>query len=102
MHVNPFRFILDNFMRNNTYIITLKVDQMPEEAPGTAGFEFLREFLPPQTSYLLFIEMPQVDEYYGTDNASDQLEFGQGLNMVESYQSVLDKGPRIRAVEDCV
>ena len=101
-HINPFMFLVDNFLRNNTYIIKIRVDGMAKGVPGTAGLGFLRDHLPPQTSYLIFVEMPNNDEYYGLDSVSDQVEFGQGLSMTESHDQVYDKGPRIRAVEACV
>lgn len=99
--VNPLEIVMNNLFRNNLYIIRFKPECFNENAPGLSHIAHLREFLPPQTTFLIFVEFPERSDYYLTEDLSDEVDYGPGLDPmtdildISGYQEQLlrDLGP---------
>jgi len=101
--VNPMTFVIDEFMRNNLYIITVKPEYFATGAPGLGVFKWIKKYLPPQTSYMIFVEIQQGIEYYNI-TANDTVATASGVHVEDLVTGIwsVDKGPAIRTVpENC-
>lgn len=55
--INPLKFILDNLLRNNMFVIKVRSSSFDENAPGLSFFRLLRNVVPPHTTFVVFIEL---------------------------------------------
>ncbi len=60
--INPLEFVLDNLMRNNLFVIRVRQASFGEDALGTGLFRYLREVIPPHTTYVVFIELTALED----------------------------------------
>ncbi len=96
--INPLKFIVDNLMHNNLFAIRLKVSGFNPRAPGLSAFRFLRDVIPPHTTYLVFIDLNVVDtidlSQAGGEDAPGTVEtlaiFNGATPFVETYSGASD------------
>jgi len=55
--VNPLEFILSNLMRNNLFVIKVRYQDFADGVPGLGAFQFLRDVIPPHTTYIVFVDL---------------------------------------------
>lgn len=56
--VNPMEFVIDNLLKNNLFIIRLKLADADPEAAGMEFFRVLRAAIMPHTTFIVFVETP--------------------------------------------
>lgn len=62
VQINSLEFLLDNLMKNNLFIIKVRQASFGSGALGTGLFRYLREIIPPHTTYVVFIELTAVED----------------------------------------
>ena len=55
--INPLEFILSNLMRNNLFVIRVRYQDFADNVPGLGAFQFLRDIIPPHTTYIVFVDL---------------------------------------------
>lgn len=101
--INPFKFVMDNLLANNAYVLLLKEEDFTDGAPGLGGLVHLKRFLPPHTTFIIFIEIDMGIEYYDLGGTTEEVGFLDALSITESFSGVFDKGARINVVkETCI
>jgi hypothetical protein len=72
--LNPLRFILENILRNNLFIIKVRLASFAVGAPGVQLFRLLRDVIPPHTTYIIFIEISIGEEAVdlGSEGGDDE------------------------------
>jgi hypothetical protein len=55
--INPLEFILSNLMRNNLFVIRVRYQDFADNVPGLGAFQFLRDVIPPHTTYIVFVDL---------------------------------------------
>lgn len=55
--INPLEFILSNLMRNNLFAIRVRYRDFADSVPGLGAFQFLRDVIPPHTTYIVFVDL---------------------------------------------
>lgn len=104
--INPFEFVVNNLFRNNAYLIRLRPETFADGAPGISSMAHLYKYLPPHTTYLIFVEMTLDTEYYQTSDLTDGVEFMPAVEPINdalySGDMLVDKGFLIKLVpENC-
>jgi len=54
--VNPLSFILENFFKNNMFILRLSVENFRTDALSVKWLSVLRKVVPPNTGFIVFLE----------------------------------------------
>ena len=83
--INPMEFVLDQIMGNNIFIIKLRPDKFAEGAIGLGYMERLRHILPPQTTYIVYIEITADSEYIEPTSPGTETTPG-AEELFEGYQ----------------
>lgn len=97
--INPFQFAIEHIFLNNLYLIYLRPQDFMPGTPGLSSLDLLYPYLPPHTTYMIFVEMTATTDYYSVGDSSDTLGFFKGTNVAESYSDfAVDIGPTIRAL----
>lgn len=55
--INPMQFIIENLMRNNLFLIHVRLASFGAGAPGIEMFGLLRDVLPPHITYAALVEL---------------------------------------------
>lgn len=85
--INPMRFLLENVLRNNVFIVRITVSALGQNQLGLYNIRHLRQLLPPQTAMIVVFELKaptdivsaaqQVTEYtsafVGMEPAEDEI-----------------------------
>lgn len=110
--VNPFLFVMNNLFRNNLYIVYLKIDDFADGAPGIRNIVHLYKYLPPHTTFIIFVELAGGSDEMET-SMEDSVEFMPAVTPMEDaffvagdeYSNtgmLIDLGPRFKTVaENC-
>ena len=69
--INPLEYVLGTIMANNVFFIKLKPQKFAEGAPGQEFLAHLRDVVPPQTTYLVFVETTLDTEYIDPTSPGD-------------------------------
>jgi hypothetical protein len=76
-YVNPLEMVVGNIMRNNLFVIRMNEESFGENAPGSTVLSFLRNVIPPHTTYVVLYQFGSFEEEI--DLAVDGAEEGIGL-----------------------
>ena len=74
--INPLEFVLENIMRNHLILIKVKVAAVPSDSPGLKLFRYLRDVIPPHTTYIVFVEVSPTADTIDLSQAGDTEEAG--------------------------
>ncbi|NDD52301.1 hypothetical protein EBZ39_00215 [bacterium] len=55
--INPLRFIVENVLRNNVFVVKLKVSALGKNRLGLYNIRHLRQLLPPGTAMILVVDL---------------------------------------------
>lgn len=89
--LNPLEFVLDEIMRNHLFAVRVKTSAINQDAPGLSMFRFLRNVVPPQTTYLVFVEIAGTPD--NMDLANDGSDGDPGVEEDTSRFDGIDIGP---------
>lgn len=59
--INPLEFVVSNLMHNNLFVIRIRQASFMPGSPGLSFLRLLRNVIPPQTTYIIFVEMSFTD-----------------------------------------
>lgn len=102
--INPLQFVIENILRNNLTLIKIRTSAMRADAPGLGMFKYLRNIVPPHTTYLVFIEInPEPDTIELPDSTDEVVATFDGV--VPTTEEVLpadEASSNDAAMEDIV
>jgi len=55
--INPLRFLIENVLRNNVFIVRITVSALGQKQLGLYNVRHLRQLLPPQTAMIVIFEL---------------------------------------------
>ena len=55
--INPLRFLLENVLRNNVFVVRITVSALGQKHLGLYNIRHLRQLLPPQTAMIVVFEL---------------------------------------------
>jgi hypothetical protein len=56
-HINPLRFLVENVLRNNVFVVRINVSALGQNRLGLYNIRHLRHVLPPQTAMIVVFEL---------------------------------------------
>ena len=77
--INPLKFLVENVLRGNVFIATLKVGDFGDGALGFEDGHFLRQMIPPHTGMLLLLELQGFSDSVTLGNDVETLGTFTGL-----------------------
>lgn len=69
--INPLEFLVANMLRNNAFVVRVKVSQTLPMSAGLHNIRQLRKIIPPHTTLLLVLELTPESESVTLDNVSE-------------------------------
>lgn len=69
--INPLEFLIENVLRNNTFIVKVAAGQVAETGAGLDSLRHLRRIIPPHTAMISIIELTMNKESVTLDNVDD-------------------------------
>lgn len=80
--INPLRFLVENVLRNNVFVVRIIVSALGQNALGLYNIRHLRALIPPQTAMIVVFELAaDVDKIY-PDSIAENVEFFTGMEPV--------------------
>lgn len=76
--INPLRFLIENVLRNNAFVVRIVVSALGQNALGLYNIRHLRALIPPQTAMIVIFEMSADVDKIQPDNISEQVTFFKG------------------------
>lgn len=87
--INPLAFLVQNVLRNNAFLVQLKMCGMGRNSLGLYNAHYLRRILPPHTAMILLIELATNQESITPeDNVSETLGQFTALNILTDTTGV--------------
>ena len=77
--INPLKFLVENVLRGNAFVATLKVGDFGANALGFEDGHFLRQMIPPHTGMLLLLELQGFSDSVTLGNDVETLGTFTGL-----------------------
>jgi hypothetical protein len=82
--INPLRFIVENTLRNNVFVVKLTVSALGRNRLGLYNIRHLRNLLPPGVAMLLVFELTApLNTIDGDDRISENTQFFVGAEPAE-------------------
>lgn len=81
--INPLKFLVENVLRDNAYVVKLKPRRFGEDALGVAWVRELRRIIPPHTICIVIVELDAPGDVVTMDGAGDE----NGAGYEESHAS---------------
>lgn len=77
--INPLRFIVENTLRNNVFVVKLTVSALGRNRLGLYNIRHLRQLLPPGTAMILVFDLEApLHKIKGPDKVRENLQFFVG------------------------
>jgi hypothetical protein len=99
--INPLKFLVENVLRNNAYIVRVKVSSAGSGGVGLHNVKLLRQVVPPHTAMLLLVDLTAKEDSVTVDNLEEQVTTFVGMEPLEDEVTddlVEDCGPTIRVI----
>ncbi len=81
--INPLQFLVQNVLRNNAYLVRIKVSGMGPDAMGLYNVRHLRRVVPPHTAMLLLYEFEPPADTINANLVTDTVETFTALEPVQ-------------------
>jgi hypothetical protein len=76
--INPLRFLVENVLRNNVFVVRIIVSALGRNAIGLYNIRHLRALIPPQTAMVVVFELAADVEKIYPDKLTERIEFFTG------------------------
>lgn len=74
--INPLEFLCANFLRYNTFLVKIKLNQLGADKLPSIPAEALRKIIPPQTAMIVLVELVHTDNPVIMDGAGSASDVG--------------------------
>lgn len=65
--INPLRFLIENVLRNNVFVVRITVSALGQKQLGLYNIRHLRQLLPPQTAMIVVFELTAKQDIVSAD-----------------------------------
>lgn len=81
--INPLRFIIENVLRNNVFVVRIFVPALGQNRLGLYNIRQLRALIPPQTAMIVVFELvPDLDTINAANNVTEAVNTFTGAEPV--------------------
>lgn len=100
--INPLQFLIANVLRNNVFVVRIKIAGLGQNQLGLYNIKHLRQLLPPQTALITVFEFnPAKEEIDSRLRVAESVTKFKGAELVSDTitdENVVDLGARLFAV----
>lgn len=90
--INPLQFVVENLLRNNLFVISIKLGSFLKGAPGDLMLTHLRDVIPANTTFIAMVTLPDLSDSvdltfegsYDEAGVSESTAYTDGLTKTES------------------
>jgi len=94
-HINPLRFLIQNILRNNAYLIRVKTRGLGRDALGLYNARYLHKVVPPHTAMILLYELSPETDSIAVDQITESMTTFQGMGpLTDTIDDSLIREPR--------
>ena len=86
--INPLRFLIENVLRNNVFVVRIAVSALGQKHLGLYNIRHLRQLLPPQTAMIVVFEVAAKP-----DTISSDQRVTEGLTTFVGMEPAADEMP---------
>jgi hypothetical protein len=86
--INPLRFLIENVLRNNVFVVRVAVSALGQKHLGLYNIRHLRQLLPPQTAMIVVFEVAAKP-----DAISSNQRVAEGLSTFVGMEPAADEMP---------
>ena len=73
--INPFAFMVSNFLRYGALLVRIKAEAVDPDAAGINKLSYVKRLMPPHSTMILFVELPSVEEDQTADEDNSITSF---------------------------
>jgi len=77
--INPLRFLIENVLRNNAFLVRMKANSAGNGGVGLHNVRLLRKVAPPHTAMLLVVDLTAAKDSVTVDNINEQVSTFVGM-----------------------
>jgi len=77
--INPLQFLIENVLRNNAYLVKVKVATTGTDQIGLHNARLLTKIVPPNTAMILLVEISAQADVVDVDKLTEEVSFFDGL-----------------------
>lgn len=78
--INPLRFLIENVLRNNVFIVRIDVPALGQNRLGLYNVRHLRQVIPPQTAMIVIFELAaKTDKINAEKQVAEELDSFKGI-----------------------
>ncbi|NDC55331.1 MAG: hypothetical protein EBZ69_00600 [Alphaproteobacteria bacterium] len=100
--INPLRFLVENVLRNNVFVVRITVSALGQNHLGLYNIRHLRQLLPPQTAMIVIFELGAApDKVAAADNVGEAVSYFVGMEPATDNmpnENVLDLGATLSLI----
>jgi len=100
--INPLRFLVENVLRNNVFVVRITVSALGQNHLGLYNIRHLRQLLPPQTAMIVIFELgAKPDKVAAATDVSEAVNYFVGMEpAVDNMpnENVLDLGATLSLI----
>jgi hypothetical protein len=86
--INPLRFLVENVLRNNVFVVRISVSALGLNQLGLYNIRHLRQLLPPQTAMIVIFELAADKDSINPENA-----VGETVTRFTGMEPIIDNIP---------
>lgn len=93
--INPLRFLVENVLRNNVFIVRITISALGQKQLGLYNIRSLRQLLPPQTAMIVVFELTAPQDQVPSSSIAEAVGFFTGAEPAAdeiSNENVSDLG----------
>jgi hypothetical protein len=92
--INPLRFLIENVLRNNVFVVRIAVSALGQKHLGLYNIRHLRQLLPPQTAMIVVFEVAAKP-----DTISSTQRVTEGLTTFVGMEPAADEMPNANVTD---
>lgn len=78
--INPLRFLIENVLRNNVFIVRIDVPALGQNRLGLYNVRHLRQVIPPQTAMIVIFELAaKIDKINAEKQVAEEIDLFKGI-----------------------
>lgn len=97
--INPMKFLVENILRNNAFIVRVRTAASGHGGVGLYNARLLRKIVPPHTAMILIVDLTVAQDSVTVDRITERLSTFTGMTpQRDTVDTVVDRRVTIRVV----
>lgn len=97
--INPLKFLIENILRNNAYIVRVKTSGSGHGGVGLYNARLLRKIIPPSTAMILIVDLTAAKDSVRVDQLVERVTTFTGMTpLTDVVNTVADRRVTVRVI----